>query len=325
MSRTVCYSSGSNFPDAFAVIAMEPLQKLFSSLIDYAGLFPPAGLDMPVVADNYAQYMQNAHSWMLARLVVPLARLDEFESAWSGPDGLNTRISLLTPPLDAPEFFDAVNRIAEFNNQVTPHTIDAIEVRVTDPAAVSNALKLPAGVACFVEVPADNMRAVVDAIAQLNQPTRVFAKVRTGGVKPEMIPVAAYVAEFMCACAKAGIGFKATAGLHHPFRAEYPLTYEAGCDVGRMHGFINVFLGACLLNANGLSAVELTEFLDTACPDDLEITPETIAWREHKIDANAIADAREKFIISFGSCSFAEPIEDLTSLSLLPENPNATD
>ena len=142
---------------------MEPLQKLFSSLIDYAGLFPPAGLNMPVVADNYAQYMQGAHSWMLARLVVPLARLDEFESAWSGPGGLKTRISLLTPALDAPEFADAVNRIAEFNHRTTPHIIDAVEVRVTDPAAVSNALKLPTEVACFVEVPADNMSAVVNA------------------------------------------------------------------------------------------------------------------------------------------------------------------
>ena len=46
-----------------------------------------------------------------------------------------------------------------------------------------------------------------------------FAKLRTGGVKPDAIPTVAAVAAFLRACADRGLAFKATAGLHHPVRA----------------------------------------------------------------------------------------------------------
>src|SRR5712692_2981712 len=51
-----------------------------------------------------------------------------------------------------------------------------------------------------------------------------FAKLRTGGVKPEMIPAVGDVAAFIAACAERRLAFKATAGLHHPVRALHPLT-----------------------------------------------------------------------------------------------------
>src|SRR5262249_44337983 len=71
-----------------------------------------------------------------------------------------------------------------------------------------------------------------------------FAKLRTGGLKPDMIPGVDDVAEFIRACAERRLPFKSTAGLHHPVRKQHPLTYEPDAPQGVMHGFLNVFLAA---------------------------------------------------------------------------------
>src|SRR5215211_8386196 len=54
---------------------------LLTEIIDYAGLFPPASLEMEQVVANYALYREDPNTWMLARLIVPVARLAEFEAA----------------------------------------------------------------------------------------------------------------------------------------------------------------------------------------------------------------------------------------------------
>jgi hypothetical protein len=55
----------------------EPLHALLANLIDYAGLYPPAGLPLPAVLENYEAYLASAESWMLNRLVLPAAKLPE--------------------------------------------------------------------------------------------------------------------------------------------------------------------------------------------------------------------------------------------------------
>ena len=53
------------------------LHALLANLIDYAGLYPPAGLPLVEAAANYARYLASPESWMLNRLVLPLAKLQE--------------------------------------------------------------------------------------------------------------------------------------------------------------------------------------------------------------------------------------------------------
>ena len=55
----------------------ESLHALLANLIDYAGLYPPAGLPLPAVVENYEAYLASAESWMLNRLVLPAAKLPE--------------------------------------------------------------------------------------------------------------------------------------------------------------------------------------------------------------------------------------------------------
>ena len=57
------------------------LRTLVAGVVDYAGLFPPAGLDMPAAVRHYAECRVGDDAWMLGRFVVQAARLDEWESA----------------------------------------------------------------------------------------------------------------------------------------------------------------------------------------------------------------------------------------------------
>src|SRR5215510_12132363 len=58
----------------------EALRALLSGLIDYAGLFPPASLDLPAAMRNYTAYRKGPHAWMLGRFVVPDTLAKEVDS-----------------------------------------------------------------------------------------------------------------------------------------------------------------------------------------------------------------------------------------------------
>src|SRR5579864_489573 len=53
------------------------LRALLANLIDYAGLYPPAGLPLATVIENYQRYLTSPDRWILNRLVLPAAKLDE--------------------------------------------------------------------------------------------------------------------------------------------------------------------------------------------------------------------------------------------------------
>jgi hypothetical protein len=140
-----------------------------------------------------------------------------------------------------------------------------------------------------------------------------FAKLRTGGVKPDAIPAVADVAAFVVACAERRLPFKATAGLHHPVRAAHPLTYEPDAPRAVMHGFLNVFLAAAFA-WHGDRDIEpvLAETDSAAFRFD-----ERAHWHDRSLDAGQVREARRHFAHSFGSCSFDEPVSDLEALGLL--------
>lgn len=58
---------------------MNSIRILLTKLIDYAGLFPPAGLAMAPAVSNYVAYRNGEYAWALGRFVLPVSRLSEFE------------------------------------------------------------------------------------------------------------------------------------------------------------------------------------------------------------------------------------------------------
>lgn len=135
------------------------------------------------------------------------------------------------------------------------------------------------------------------------------AKIRTGGITDDAFPSPESVAAFIRACKDAGVAFKATAGLHHPLRCVKPLTYEPNAAVGTMHGFLNVFLAAAMTE-------DAEAILRESDKSAFTFDDDGAAWRSRRVTIDELKAMRE-FAISFGSCSFEEPIGDLKELGWL--------
>jgi len=147
----------------------------------------------------------------------------------------------------------------------------------------------------------------------LDQIESGFAKVRTGGLTPDVIPPAAQIADFLIQAAARRLPFKATAGLHHAIRAQRKLTYAADSPCGVMHGFINVFVAAAFAWYDADRALIL-DVLQEDNESAFEFREDEMRWRGNVLTTSQIAAARRDFAHSFGSCSFEEPVADLHAL-----------
>jgi len=285
-------------------------------LVDYAGLFPPAALSMDDAVANYARYSVAADRAMLARFVLPVARLDEFvaaarvhDAAAKGAEAAPWPLAVLATAKDA-ERVDAFN--AAHGGRWKIDTVEAKAETVEEIAALATAFA-PRYIV-YVEIPVrQNIKPLVAAI----KAHRLRAKIRTGGVTPDAIPPASDVWRFITLCRQLDVPFKATAGLHHPVRGEFALTYEPNSPRATMHGFLNVFVAAVLLHS-GHEETKVAPVLEETDASSIVVTDDAITWRGLRADTAAITAARRSFVGSFGSCSFEEPVQDLTALDLLP-------
>ncbi len=320
------------------------LRALLDGLIDYAGLFPPAGLSMADAVARYADYRDRPHAWMLGRFVVPCGRLTELEHAaasfatrerpWplatlAGAD-LSADLEALTRFRAAHEGAGGLGGPRSANSG--RFVVASLDVKIAGAADVERvSAVLPRDVDLWLEVtplpargpapePDPDLAATLEAIQRAGH----GAKLRTGGVVPELIPSAATVACFLVAALRAGVRSKATAGLHHPVRSRQALTYEADSPRAVMHGFLNVFLAAALGRARlaqGASAEDveaaLVDLLEEEDPRAFVFTDDEWRWREYRLDRAALTEGRQAAAVSFGSCSFEEPLTDLAALGWL--------
>jgi hypothetical protein len=293
------------------------LRSLLSRIVDYAGLFPPAGLDMPTAVRNYAAYRLGDDAWMLGRFVVPTARLDEFQNAHSSVGDTSPNAWRLAALLGADAEAD-VARVRAFNRSHgsgrAPAIVDSLEAKLA-PSGIGDAASLAGDdFSVFVEIPVDDdPEPHVAAIAR----SGLYAKIRTGGVTADAFPPPRALLRAMRCCVDARVAFKATAGLHHPLRAERALTYAPDAPRGTMFGFLNVFLSAALLR-QGSGDDEAREMLDERDPRAFEPRGDSVSWRGRVLTIAQLATMREETAVSFGSCSFREPVDDLHALGWLP-------
>lgn len=296
------------------------IRALLRGAIDYAGLFPPAQLDMAGAVERFAEYRAGPDAWALGRFIVTSGRLDEFEGAAAAllPRELDAEpwpIAMLSgrdPAHDAELIFNFNERHAK--SAPGRAVIDTLESRAGDLEELELRVRsAPAGVTVYVELPWDLDPA--DSIAALSN-LDARAKIRTGGTTADAFPPPAAVARFIRLCVDQAVPFKATAGLHHPLRAEHPLTYEADSAQGTMYGHLNVLIAAALAD-QGLSLEELEAVLVERDVSTFTFDDEGVRWRNFHADRATIERVRSRVAISFGSCSFTEPLEDLRALGLL--------
>lgn len=292
-----------------------PIKNLFTGLIDYAGLFPPAKLDMAPAVTEYARQRRSPESWILARFIVPAARLQELEEAMDSGRGSEDKGIWPLSVLVAGDLAAARDRIDAFNARNAHRArAEAVEYKPSNADDVATAAAAFQGMEVFFEVShREDPTPMFQAIARSGG----YAKIRTGGVTPDAFPSPEEVSRFVRGARMTGIGFKATAGLHHPLRGEYALTYEDDAERGTMHGFLNVFLTAAFVHHGELPAELVQELLEEKGGGAFEFSAAGVAWRGHRLSAEELAQARQEFAASYGSCSFQEPVDDLRGLRLL--------
>jgi hypothetical protein len=166
---------------------------------------------------------------------------------------------------------------------------DVVEIKAIAAAEI----RVPQGATAYFEAPEELIPTIAAAGGR--------AKIRMGG---SSVPDSRDVARFMLRCVHARIGFKATAGLHHPVRSS------------EMHGFLNTLMAACLV-WHGAAESLAQDVLEDTSPESFHFDDDGAAWRDRRLTVAQIADARKNFIAGFGSCSFEEPTQDLRDLGLL--------
>lgn len=291
---------------------MNALHALLAGIVDYAGLFPPAALDMERAVHNYARYRADDDAWMLGRFVVPVARLDEFSVARAAlGDVADWRLSALLGEDVARD----VERARAFNSsRSVAAAIDSLEARISAPDDVTTLASLPMEpFSVFGELPWGAEPApILGALRQAG----FNAKVRTGGVTRDAIPEPRSLIAIMRACIDAEVPLKATAGLHHPVRGTYRLTYANDAPTGLMYGYLNLFLAAAGLSI-GMTEDDATALLTEQDSSAINVTADAICWRDRTFDAASLRATRNRVAMSFGSCSFREPVDELRDLALL--------
>jgi hypothetical protein len=164
--------------------------------------------------------------------------------------------------------------------------VEAVELRLpsarpgsAEVVAAYRALR-PLDVETYFElVLADDWRDSVPAAIGAVAAIGGRVKLRCGGAS---VPSIEQVALVIACCREAGAPFKATAGLHHPVRR------------GEEHGFLNI-LAAAGAPLNRLEAV-------------LSETDGSVLQ---------IDESSRTVFVSFGSCSWREPVDGLRELGLL--------
>ena len=259
---------------------MSVRRALLDRLIDDAGLFPPARKDMAVAAEDHREASQGPHEWMLNRFLCPASRLQEMLEV-ADPDWT---LGVVSDRHWEQDLDDAVTFGA-----------DCLELREPGPEAWDALAAAP--ITVFVEG-ADSL----EALAQL----RIGAKIRCGGLDATAFPTDAEVAAFIAECKRLDLPFKATAGLHHPFRTRDE-------DIGVLqHGFVNL-LAATILDV----PEERLQEIIAAPASSFVVHEDYMRWHGFEADEGDVRLGRTRFT-GYGSCSFTEPVDDLAAAGILP-------
>lgn len=325
----------------------ESLRQFMAGIIDYAGLFPPAGLPINVSLHNYADYRKDADSWMLSRFILPVALFNEAgelakELTTAGQPFAFSVLPQKTETIDAfrNEIATSIKACIAFCHSHPELVItDMMEIKLPEEAIICKEVGLlkqlldetanklnesalsPSQIfyeGGFGSHWESNNEAIIQAISEHNKsykPTENYQfaayKIRCGGVTADVFPAIEQVAFILHCAQQYGVAIKGTAGLHHPVR-HYAKEVET-----KMHGFFNVFGGAILAHANKLPVDVLGKILDEENPEAFHFTDAAFSWNGYSASTEEIENLRQNFVLSYGSCSFDDPREDLAQLKLL--------
>jgi hypothetical protein len=299
------------------------LQALLEHSIDYAGMFPPCSLALESALRNHAKYVRSPDAWMLNTFVLSVEQFDTARQLLWEFDPLHPlRIAALGPKTGTVNaFLEALDEADAAIRTLSRHNVDLISIshlemllpRDVDLPLLKEARSIVGELPVFWEAPPERAEETIALLTEhnSNQDSATFGyKLRTGGVTADAFPPSAQIAPALVTPSTHQLPIKFTAGLHHPIR-QFRDEVKA-----KMHGFLNV-LGAAILAAEyRWDAHQTSVMLEDENPDSFCFTNDFFAWRNWKIDVERL-QYRRKFAVSFGSCSFDEPRDDLRALGFL--------
>jgi hypothetical protein len=274
---------------------MSTVPALFWGLVDDAALFPPGNAPMARAVAEHRHHRAAAYGDLVGRFLCPVSRFDELRAELGDGPPLTIGLIADTGPAGLAAVGPAVlaePRVTlELVECVAPPSPDLVESVRTVAASITSVVPEKQWLECYVEVPrAPAWRQALAELCSWGWETRVVgAKLRTGGLSAEAFPSDEELADFIAECLRLGLPFKLTAGLHRAIR------HTAAKTGFEHHGYLNAL--AAVVGTSALVAERRAEPLLAVLSPQLD-------------------DPRHGFR-SYGSCSIAEPLEDLVALGLL--------
>lgn len=315
-------SNRPSAPPAHPVVA-----GLLEGTLDYAGLFPPAQLNLADAAQEFLRYQQPPSDWILGRFVAPIAQTEALIASDLAKGAEPTPLALTTQiqPENARDQVTAIARHIQQLQQANflTHTLEVKlpTDRATQQAtigalkkALSNLEEEPPQVYLEFDWQTDFFEAISDSFDLWEE---VGFKARTGGTTADAFPSTDRLADFLIEAVQLEVPFKVTAGLHEALRY-----HDETLNVMR-HGFLNVLCGAALAIENDLNKEELIQLLEITDESEVGPVPSGLRFGPATLTLDTIDVFRDLFG-GFGSCSVSEPLDALRRLGLLsPDLPNA--
>jgi len=299
------------------------LRALLAHSIDYAGMFPPCSLPLDLALKNQAEYVRSPDAWMLGAFVLSTEQFGATRQLLSQFDAQHPlRVAALgAKTASADVFLDAVDNADAAIRSLSRHNVDLISIshlemflpKDVDVATLNEARSILGDLPVFWEAPPERAEQTIALLSEFNSDadSATFGyKLRTGGVTADAFPTSMQIAKALVTPATHQLPLKFTAGLHHPLRQ-----HRAEVQT-KMHGFLNVLGAAVLAAEHRWDADQTAIMLDDENADSFSFTDDFFSWREWRIDTKRL-QYRRRFTVSFGSCSFDEPRDDLRALKLL--------
>lgn len=269
---------------------------LLAGLIDDAAVFPPGNAPLPLAVSRHRLHRTAPYAGLVGPLLVPAADVAALVAQARSLDGGALEVALIARPgVDPAVVVSAVEQLAP---EPTVTVVGAElgwfpgwrDLRV---GGLPLTLEVPRG--------ADRDRALEDVAAAVDEVGHsAQAKFRTGATPTWHWPDEVELALFLHDCARAGVPFKLTGGLHHAVRAEHGGEPQ--------HGLLNILLAVHA--AAGDRSPATIEALLT------ERDPEPLVDGVSSLDDAEVRRVRSLFT-AYGCCEVTDPIGELRDLDLL--------
>jgi hypothetical protein len=318
------------------------VNALLDGSIDYAGVFPPASLELSRAVSEYSRCREGGDAWMLGRFVVSCSRLPEARTLAQdlpAKDGRPWRFAALVGGGESEGDVlgrlhsegDILAAIRGRGGSARPFVVEALEMRV--PGDVLSSCKpervrsfvvraletledaVPSTIEMFIEGSTGESetamdRAIVEGLAGVGGSAKIGVKLRCGGQDSTSFPPVIRVANLLTHCKAMGVPLKLTGGLHSPVRGTLADQTH--------HGFVNIMGASVLLQAGVIDGADVAACIGETEPSAFSFSDGVFAWRARRAPLAAVLKARKSLVVGFASSRFGEPAKGLRALGWLP-------